>query len=106
MFATDQTPHEDTFTEKKINLTAYFNVKDIKVKDAKHQGKIIKLDDRHLSASLEYLFKCASKELVASKDKKFLVKHTFEKDGIHYCKTHLEETAKLSSQTSFRFHQH
>ena len=61
------------------------------------QDRIIELDDIHLSVSVEYLYKCASKELITFKDNKFLEKHTVEKDGFLYSKNCLEETAKLRS---------
>ena len=57
------------------NLLNYFNVNNICVQD-----KIIKLDDMHLSAGVEYLYKCSSKELITFKDKKFIKKLTVEKD--------------------------
>ena len=71
-------------------LSSYFSIKDVQT-----QSKIIKLDDVHLYAGLEYLFKCATKELIIFKHKRFLKKHCKEKDGILYSKTRLEETAKL-----------
>ena len=60
-----------------------------------NKPKQLILNDKHLSAALEYLFKKASREVKYFNDKKLIEKIAVEHEGILYCKSRLLESAEL-----------
>ena len=50
-------------TGKQSNIVDYFSINGFPITDTKCKGRVVKLDDDHLSASLDYLFRKTSEEL-------------------------------------------
>ena len=59
------------------------------------KGKIIRLNDSHLSAGLDYLYQKASRELEQNVSRKFIKKIAVLHKGIYFCKNRLLETSEL-----------
>ena len=70
-------------------MTSFFRVNGVKV--GEDPSKTISLTDKELSASLEYLYKKATKEVLEFNDKKAIEKTAELQDGVLYCRTRLLE---------------
>ena len=89
---------QETFAENNIEntkLTDFFKISGITITtniENKNQSKILKLSEEALSASLEYSYKKATKEVLHFNDKKVVEKIS---NGILYCKSRLVEGQTL-----------
>ena len=59
------------------------------------KGKIIRLNDSHLSAGLDYLYQKALRELEKNNSRKFIEKIAVPHKGVYFCKNCLLETSEL-----------
>ena len=83
-----------THSQVKGKLGDYFSV-GVDLTENSNKPKQLILNDKHLSAALEYLFKKASREVKYFNDKKLIEKIAVEHEGILYCKSRLLESAEL-----------
>ena len=81
----------EKISEKNGKLTDIFSHK----VGMKNESRFVKLTDEALSASLEYVFRKATLEVLKFHDKKAVDKIGEMKDGILYCKTRLIEGQTL-----------
>ena len=79
--------------QDELKLTSFFRVNGVKIN--KDPNRIISVTDKELSASLEYLYKKAAKEVFKFNDKKSVEKVAELHDGILYCRTRLLEGQTL-----------
>ena len=82
---------------KQVNLCSHFSVsnKSVKTLNDEEPVKLVKLNEVHLSAALDHLFKKATKEVKEFNLKKDIEKIATEKDGILYSSSRLLEEAEL-----------
>ena len=76
-----------------LRLTSFFRVNGVKIDG--DPSRMISITDKELSASLEYLYKKAAKEVFQYNDKKSVDRVAEFHDGILYCKTRLLEGQTL-----------
>ena len=78
-------------TESQVNkkLTDYFAVNSVVLTETGMKGKIIRLNDSHLSAGLDYLYQKASRELERNNSRKFIKKVAVLQKGVYFCKNRL-----------------
>ena len=96
---TEQTVNdpEETKDPMKRNLCKYFSVNGFPVStnDEQNPVKIFRLEEKHLSAALDNLYRKATKEVKEFNHKKDIEKIAMEKDGILYSTSRLLEEAEL-----------
>ena len=81
-----------------IKLTDFFKINGITITtniENKNESKFLKLSEEALSASLEYSYKKATKEVLHFNDKKAVEKIGEISNGILYCKSRLVEGQTL-----------
>ena len=86
------------FGQNNVSLSIYFNVNGVmldKLVFGEQSCRTICIDDKHLSAALEYLFSRATAEVKHFNDAKYIQKIAVEHNNILYSKTRLQESAEL-----------
>ena len=72
--------------ENQVNtkLTDYFALNGVVLTETAMKGKIIRLNDSHLSAGLDYLYQKASRELEQNYSRKFIEKVAVLHEGVYF----------------------
>ena len=76
-------------------LTDYFAVNGVVLIETAMKGKIIRLNNSHLSAGLDYLYQKASRELEQNYSRKYIDKIAVKHRGVYFCKNCLLESSEL-----------
>jgi len=77
-------------------LKDYFAVNGVILMETAMKGKIIRLNNSHLSAGLDYLYQKASGELELNYSRKYIDKIAVKHKGVYFCKNSLLESSELS----------
>ena len=85
----------DTKDQVNTKLTDYFAVNGVILTETAMKGKIIRLNDSHLSAGLDYLYQKASRELERNVSRKFIKKIAVLHNGVYFYKNCFLETSEL-----------
>ena len=86
------------FGQNNVSLSIYFNINGVMLDKpvfGEQSCRTICIDDKHLSAALEYLFSRATAEVKHFNDEKYIQKIAVEHNNILYSKTRLQESAEL-----------
>ena len=86
------------FGQNNVSLSIYFNINGVMLDKPVFDDRscrTICIDDKHLSAALEYLFSRATAEVKHFNDEKYIQKIAVEHNNILYSKTRLQESAEL-----------
>ena len=85
----------DTNDQVNKKLTDYFTVTGVVLMETAMKGKIIRLNNSHLSAGLDYLYQKASRELEINYGRKYIKKISVLHQGVYFCKNRLLESSEL-----------